>query len=282
MEYSEDAATPEPKNEAAGGKRERIDNNMAARTNGDENGYIVVETVGAFVPFLLLVISILSLVNIITVQARVHYALTQAANTLSVYSYTLELLGIANDLSALDNKANRAETGINEIKNGIDAVLSSIRQTSGSGDEADDGTAVVRAFDWGEELIGDPNEALQLLMAYGADRLWDRLFGELVRPLVGRYLSNGGTSGNEYLLRSRVLNRHTGKVGLAALEFFNHADKNLDSSSLIDRNGNIKLVVEYEIAYTFFGLRLPFEPTLRVAQTVVTKAWLNGSGKGYT
>ncbi|MCL2813906.1 MAG: hypothetical protein FWD23_04840 [Oscillospiraceae bacterium] len=50
-----------------------------------ENGYITIETLGTFLPFVFLVVSILSLVNIVTVQTRVHYALTQAANTISVY-----------------------------------------------------------------------------------------------------------------------------------------------------------------------------------------------------
>ena len=42
----------------------------------DENGYIVVETIGCFVLFVFLMTSILSLINIVTLQARVHYALT--------------------------------------------------------------------------------------------------------------------------------------------------------------------------------------------------------------
>lgn len=51
----------------------------------NENGYITVETLGTFLPFVLLVVSILSLVNIVTAQTRVHYALTQTANAISVY-----------------------------------------------------------------------------------------------------------------------------------------------------------------------------------------------------
>jgi len=53
----------------------------------NEKGYITVETLGTFLPFVFLVVSILSLVNIVTVQTRVHYALTQTANTLSVYAH---------------------------------------------------------------------------------------------------------------------------------------------------------------------------------------------------
>ena len=251
------------------------------KIRSDENGYIVVETVGAFVPFLLLVISILSLVNIVAVQARVHYALTQAANTLSMYCYTLELLGVANDLTALDNKAYKAKSDIEDIKDGITAVISVFDSNTITEEIGEKKDVVNRAIEVGEDIFDDPKTALKNLMCYGVDGLWDMLFSEMVRPLVGRYLSNGEQTGNEYLLRAGVQNNHTNKTGLAALEFFFHADRKLDSSSLIDRNGNVKLVVEYEIEYTFWGLKLPFRPTLRIAQTVVTKAWLNGSGRGY-
>ncbi|MCL1793419.1 MAG: hypothetical protein FWG34_06090 [Oscillospiraceae bacterium] len=53
----------------------------------DEKAYITIETLGTFIPFVLLVVSILSLVNIVTVQTRLHYALTQTANTISVYGF---------------------------------------------------------------------------------------------------------------------------------------------------------------------------------------------------
>ena len=236
---------------------------------------------GAFVPFLLLMISILSLINIIAVQARVHYAMTQAANTISMYSYALELLGVANDLTALDEKAYRADSAVSEIKDGIDAVLNMARGAEGTGDMSGGGGSISRALEQGEQLLGDPKETLGMFVSYGLDHLWDMLFDELARPLVGRYLSNGDMTGDEYLRACGALNRKTGAKGLAALEFYNHADRNLGRSSLIDRNGNVKLVVEYEIAYTFWSLELPFKPTLRIAQTVSTKAWLNGSGKGY-
>jgi len=241
----------------------------------DDNGYVVVETVGAFVPFLLLVISILSLVNIVAVQARVHFAMTQAANTLSMYCYTLEVLGIANNMTTLDNKAFKVVGEANAMKNDIDSVISGVNVLSGVSDVSK------RTFGWGEEVAGDPKAALQLLMNFGINELRNQVFEELARPLVGRYLGNGDLTGDEYLRRMRVVNTHTGKRGLEALEFYQFRNLGLGNSVLIDRDGNVKLIVEYEIEYTFGGLPLPFSPTLRVTQTVVTKAWLNGSGRGY-
>jgi uncharacterized protein YoxC len=248
----------------------------------DSDGYVVVETVGTFIPFVLLVVSILSLVNIVTLQARVHFALTQAAKTLSMYSYTLEVTGIANELTALDDKAYKVAREANAMRDDVNAVLRGIEgfsDISGAVDGAE--AASKRIYGWGETAAGDPKAALQLLMSYGLNELRNRAFEELARPLVGRYLGNGDVTGDEYLRSVRVVNRHTGSTGLDALEFFQFSNLGLGNNVLIDRNGNVKLTVEYEVEYTFGALPLPFRPTLSITQTAVTKAWLNGSGKGY-
>ena len=248
----------------------------------DEEGYIVVETVGAFIPFILLTVSILSLVNIVALQARVHYALTQAANTLAMYSYTLEVTGMANKLSMLDNKADKVAKEANAMRDDINAVLSGIENLSNiSGSAAHARAAATRVYSWGEEAAGDPKAVFQLLLNYGLNEVRNQLFEELARPLVGRYLANGDMTGDEYLRSVRVVNSGNGRTGLDALEFHKWDALGTGNSALVDRNGNVRLSVHYEVEYTFGVLPLPFTPTLRITQTAVTKAWLNGSGKGY-
>jgi len=220
----------------------------------DENGYIVVETVGTFIPFVLLVVSILSLVNIVTLQARIHNALTQTANTLSMYSYVLKATGAADSLMIADSKAHSTGESINAVMTGIASL------SKGGGFDADAGG---RALSAAEELIGDPRTMIQNFANFGLGELRSLASEQLVRPLVGRYLANGELSGDEYLRSVRVVN-------------FSFSD-----CVIIDRNGNIKLTVDYEVEYTFGALRLPFGPTLKITQTVVTKALLGGSGEGY-
>jgi len=220
----------------------------------DENGYIVVETVGTFIPFVLLVVSILSLVNIVTLQARVHNALTQTASTISMYSYVLKATGAADSLMSADSKASSTAENINSVMNGIESL------SKGGGFDAG---AASRALSAAEDMVGNPKTMIQNFASYGIGELRGLASEQLVRPLVGRYLANGGISGDEYLKSVRVL------------------DFNFGDCIIIDRNGNIKLTVDYEIEYTFGALRLPFGPTLKVSQTVVTKALLGGSGDGY-
>jgi len=221
----------------------------------DENAYIVVETVGTFIPFLLLVISVLSLVNIVTLQARMHNALTQAANTLSMYSYVLKATGAADGLMTMDAKASGVRENIDSVLIGID----SLSKDTGGGAQAGN-----RVLTVAQEAAGDPKAVIQNFANYGLSQLQSRATAELIQPLIYRYLANGNMSGEEYLQSVRVV------------------DIDFRDCIIVDRNGNIRLTVDYEVEYTFGALRLPFSPTLRITQTAVTKAWLGGSGEGYS
>jgi len=199
----------------------------------DNNGYIVVETVGTFIPFVLIIISILSLVNIVTLQARIHHALTQTALTLSMYCYVLEVAGLTDDLSTLDEKANTFTNSVSSIYEGINA------------------------------LTDDPKTMLQGIANFGINELRSYATAEMINPLLMSYLDNGDIPAKQYMKNVRV------------------TDFSLTDCILIDRNKNVKLTADYEVEYTFGALKLPFTPTLKMTQTVVTKAWLGGSGEGY-
>ena len=220
----------------------------------DEKGYIVVETVGTFIPFVLLVISILSLVNIVTLQARVHNALTQTANTLSMYSYAVYAAGMADELITLDKKASASKENINSAIDGINAL------SKGNGFNSETGG---RLLGTAESAISDPKGAIESIFNYGAGEVKNAISSSLVRPLIGRYLADKDKTADEYLSSVRVKN----------FEF--------TECNIIDMNENIKLTVEYDVEYTFGIIRLPFGPTLKITQTAVTKAWFGGSGEGY-
>jgi len=228
--------------------------NFVSRLLKNKNGYIVVETVGTFIPFTLLVISILSLVNIITLQARIHNALTQAANTLSMYSYVLYATGAADDLVSLDNKASVAAEKINPVITGIEALSKGNGFDSSTGDNFKNAAV---------SIFNDPKTAIQNILTYGAGGLRNQASIQLVQPLVEKFLATGDITADEYLKSVRVKNFSLGEC------------------VIIDKNENVKITAEYEVEYTFGALKLPFGPTLKITQTVVTKAWLGGSGEGY-
>lgn len=208
----------------------------------DENGSIVVETIGSFMLFLFLMISILVLVNIVTLQARVHNAITQAANTLSIYSYVLEITGAADTI--MDRSSSRTRVSFPDINQVISETNSLGETNPGPGGFGDASPG---------SIVGD------IASNNGISET-------LVIRLVGRYLRNGDMNGDEYLRSVNVVG------GLGGLDF--------GDSVLLDGYGNIKIVVHYAIDYRFGALPLPF-PEIRVTQTAMTRAWLGGSGDGY-
>lgn len=246
-----------------------------------DDGYIVVETVGAFVPFTLLIVSILSLVNIVTLQTRVHYALTQAANTLSMYCYALEAVGAADTLMNIDGKYSSVKKGADGFKSDINGVIDGIGALSFSDAGVHGRSAFDRVLGAGESIADDPVQVIQLLAGYGLGVGAGLLVEQLVRPLVGRYLSNGSLTGDEYLVSVNV------KDGLRSLDFYEFDLLDLgkiahSGSVLLDKNGDVMLVVQYAVEYKLGSLPLPFRPELKITQTARTKAWLGGSGKRYS
>ncbi len=255
----------------------------------DERGYIVVETIMAFMLFLFLNLSILSLINIVVVQSRIHYALTQAAETMSMYSYTLEAMGAADHLVKSAERADRtkkdAATVVKDINGVIDALekfdLDALHDASHDTYEHVSGIA--------EHIANDPKDVLQNLMNYGLQEGGSFLLGVCMKPLMDRYLTNAAMSGAEFLEAFHVNN------GLAGLQFstfelvgYDPATHRLTSggksnSMLLDKDKNLRLVVEYDIDYTFGALPLPesFQGKLHVTQMVVTKSWLGGHGERY-
>lgn len=244
----------------------------------NNGGYIVIETLISFMLFLFLIVSILSLVNIVTLQARIHYAMTQAAQTISMYSYVLHLTGADEVLANADTNAQKVTVGVAEFQTNINGLLDGINSMDTDGAMNSGNALVDQASSTVDDIAENPEEMIATLLNYGIDTSLDYLFSALVRPLVGRYLTNGSLNGNEYLASVNVID------GLDGLDFFNYdpAGGKGGHANLIDSTGAMQLVVVYEIEYSFGALPLPFDdPKLKVTQAVKTQLWLGGNGDGF-
>lgn len=255
-----------------------------------EGGYIVVETMLAFVPFVFVIISILSLVNIVTVQARVHYAITQAADTISMYSYVLQATGAIDLIHQNEEQAGKVQDTVDASVEDINKVMDAIQDiANGKANyeglaEGAIGTAN-QISKYVEGADNDPKTIIQNLIQYALHTGKNIAFGKLVEPLVGRYLANGSMSGDEYLKAAHVVG------GLKGLDFsqppisttvtdegYLNIKSGDVSSSFLD-NDEITIVVRYEVEYTCGPLPLPFT-NLKIQQEVKTKAWLGGRDGG--
>jgi len=258
----------------------------------DESGSIILEFIGSFLLFFLLIMSVLSLVNIVTVQARVHYALTQTANTLSMYGYILHTTGIDKLMIEIDRNTEKVRSGVNEQVNNINELFGSINSVDPGGIKSGAGSTWETFKSWGSGAKESPKDTIALLLGYGLGEVSSAGLQELLKPMMMRYLENGDETRGNYQSGKDYL-ESVGVVGgdLKFYEFsmpgYTRAGEGeflgqvtglaTNNSVLLDKDGNVRLTVQYEIAYTFMGLPLPFGPTLSVTQTVMTKMWLGGS-----
>lgn len=228
-------------------------------------GYIVVETITAFMLFLLLVVSILSLINVVVIQARVHYAITQTANELSMYSYVLDAIGLSDDVKKLDKTGQEVQDKIDgvirdlqTIESGVSSPPTSTTQLFENLDALQD--ALEGLAGTAGSIIDDPQGTFVNIVRYGLNGAKNFGMQELViRPMLNKYLRNGDQSAD------------------AVLKSYGVEDElDLSESVFIDSNGDITVVASYEIDYTFGMLPLPFTK-LNVEQVAKTRAWLGGA-----
>ena len=223
----------------------------------DEKGYIVLETISAFLLFTLLIIAILSLISIVTIQARIHSALTQACETVSMYSYVLDLTGAASHIQNNSAKAGAVQGQVDEFKSNVNGLLDGIENLAPN-QIGEKGEAVLNQAQAGiDNTVADPKGMLQYVLNYGLNQAGSAVFEVMVRPLVGRYLANGELSGDQYLKNYGV------KDGLEGLDFYSFDTFDLGSSGandslLLDGPGNVKIVVEVDVDYRFGALILHY------------------------
>ena len=255
----------------------------------NEKGSILIEFVGSFLLFVLMIASILNLITIVTVQARMHYAITETAKALSMYGYIFHVTGMEKTLTGISSGAADVKNEVNATIDEINDVFGNINSMNLSGIRSSTGVVRERVAGWSDSVGADPKQALQYIMKYAANEIESLAFGELVLiPLVKHYLTNGDQSGEDYLTSVRInddlqfysLFSMPGYTPAASGTLIGSITGLADNNSvLLDKDGNVKITVQYEIEYSFFGLRLPWGdtmPKLRVTQSAFTKMWLGG------
>jgi len=222
----------------------------------DENGWIVVETIGTLIPFVLICISIITMINITAVQQRVHYAITQTALELSMYSYVVHALGLSEPIMNWNETAANTQGQIDSVINDVNSIrlFDDLETVTG---------AIGSLMQTGGDALNDPMETISNLLSYGLNRAYSHVVQEVViRPMVNRHLErrSGDFSADDYL------------------RTFNVADRNgtlldLSNSVILNSNGDVIIVAEYSIDFTF-GI-IPVPP-LTFRQTAKTRAWIGG------
>ena len=262
-----------------------------------EQGMMTVEAVLSLVPFILLVMGIISCINIFMVHNKMQYALFQSASELSAYTYFYEAFGIRaadlelkedmdqetveidtaikdttdflNQLSALDNTMKDAQNSdFSNVYENVSGVITQGQNTIDSGMQATD--AIIT-------LVSDPQDLLRNVIYFGIEKgeakLKTLLLGAVESALVPTYLSSSFAKENpmtadEYLKRFGVVD------GVKGLDFSKSTLFTDEDYSMID------IVVEYDLEIGFFKLFMK-EPVIHVVQRCAVPAWLGGDGNYY-
>ena len=270
---------------------------MRNKEKNHEKGMMTVEAVLSLVPFILVVLGIISFINVFMVHNKIQYAMYQSGSELAAYTYFYEALGIRKGdlvlkedidretveldtaikettefLDQIDSLSTGAKSvgngGIGNIKNDVDRVIDDGKATVNEGKEAADAA-------W--TLVSDPQDLLRNLVYYGIEKSEDALkswiLDTISSALIPVYLESTFSpsqpmTADQYLRKAGVVN------GVKGLDF--------SESQLFEdeRYKMIDIVVEYDLEISFFELFLK-KPVIHVVQRCAVPAWLDGDGVHY-
>ena len=242
-----------------------------------EKGAIVVEATISLTAFIFAIFTILSIVNICFIQAKISIALNTAAKEISQYSYLYYALGVDN----LESKFSEGTADSKQLaKDTIDGVGTFMSSLSGaatsveSGDfdnmvaELEKGTTSVESLvtKYSEKLKNDPKGFILGMGKMAANDLVGKGKALLAQVLAKTFMeknlmSSPGDDADAYLKRYRVVD------GMDGLDF-------RYTSFLADgKSDEIQLVVTYKIRVIQL---LNFEYDFTIRQCCKTTAWDNG------
>lgn len=272
---------------------------MKRKKNNSENGLITVEAVLSLVPFILVIMGIISFINVFVIHNKIQYAMYQISSELSAYTYVYEALSIRAADKAVQEDADRETT---EIDDTIEKTTNFINELSDVSDVAtgtqkhlSEGDFSKLEEDWnkflaeaeaaknagGETvesvkvLVSDPMDLMRNLVYFGIEHAnaWIKslLLGAMAENMMPKYLVMDGKreTANAYLLSAGV---HKGMDGLDFSEGQLFSDK---------EHRMIDMVVEYDVSIFLFRLFMK-EPKIHVVQRCAVPAWLDGDGVKYT
>lgn len=243
-----------------------------------ERGAIVVEATISLTAFVFAIFTLLSLVNIYYIQARMSVALNSAAKEISQYSYLYYKLGV-NELEADLNTSDAQEARVT-AEDTIDGVstlmesLSGVESDLSSGDfdalvaDIDSGVSSVDSLVtmYADKLSNDPKGFI-----IGMGKMAGNELKEEVKVILGQVLAKTFMQKNlkahvnddpdAYLKRYKVVD------GMDGLDF------NYTALMAYGSTDQIQLVVTYDVQVIKL-LNLDFKFTFR--QCAQTTAWGNG------
>ena len=252
-----------------------------------ENGAIVIEATISLTAFMFAIVTLLTIVNICTVQARIGYALNITAKEISQYSYLYSLTGLNNRQSEIYEAGVEQTQDMNKILTDVNTVYNEIQNLGETGEKSPENIDdIMNAWDSintsvdniegaagniGESLksiASDPKNLIFGIAKLGASGAFDLAKSKLIaaplaKTMIQRHLvDQKGGNVEPYLKTLGVVPSGTGKY-IDGLDF---------SESTLFPNGTdvITLNVEYDVKVITL---LPIDFSFHFCQSAVTCGW---------
>lgn len=243
------------------------------RKRGSESGMLTVEAVLCLMPFVLVILGIISFINIFMVHSKVQVALYETANELSAYTYFYQALGIRDADGKLGSDIESGTVQLTAFLEDIETARANLENKNAT---EEDFKGVINS---GRELVSSPQTLIRNIVYMGigkaeeAGKSW--LASLIAKPLTQNYLntstsllSSGGQSADEYLKAFGV------RGGMDGMDFGKSTIFTDSDHKMID------IVVEYDLDVYFFRLLFK-DPSIHIVQRAVVPAWLDGDGRSY-
>ena len=234
------------------------------KRNAGEGGYVVIETLFSFTMLIMVMTVIISLINIVAIQSRIHYAITQTAQEISMYAYVTKCL--SEDPDEYDPGLGGGFSWVTASRGAIDTLKSGITDFSNQ----------VAAGATGFFIDEYAAELMKSLAAAPDPAASQLIMEDAVKDVFVNYLSHdvaqSVSQADDYLINSGVYSMDGSVQGLNAVAFTNSGGV---TSTLLDANGDTVVTAAYKIEFNIFNV-IPLPLYLEVEQTVKTKAWLGG------
>ena len=268
-----------------------------AQKNEREKGMMTVEGVLSLVPFIIVILGIISFINIFTVHNKIQYALYQMGSELTCYTYFYQALGIrAGDLKLkedmdvntekLDGAIGDLEEFLSQIGSFEDSISQAADRPVSGGANLDDilnqgqevGNQGAGLAQTARDLMSDPKALLRGFIYLGAEKAENVaksfLLEIISNGLMGVYLDSD-FSRYQPMTADAYLRYYGVRNGMDGLDF---GESQLFSD---DKYRMIDIVVEYDIEVYILKLFLR-DPTIHVVQRCSMPAWLDGDGVTYS
>ena len=254
----------------------------------NESGMLTVEATLILVPFLMVIVGIISFINVFMVHNRIQYGIFQAGSEMSAYTYLYQAFSLRAADIKLKEDADKATEELDKLLENFSSFLDDVEDTEEkinnvqqfenleelqeNINEVDN--QVNKTFESGKEtynqvleMIKKPETFLQgavfNMTEIGIEKLKSLFTGWLSNGMVNVYIQTDTMSAKEYLEKFGVVD---GKLDYGNSIMFGDDDRRM-----------IDIIVEYDIEIFMFKLFLK-DPTIHMVQRCTIPAWLDGDG----